>query len=112
MDAAEGRTMERVLIFFTAVYLRGEHGIDGFVEELPEVNFHGRTIEEAREGLRRATESMFREQRALSAELLKGRHVVREQFLVGICPRREDGQAHLSWSAAGERDVPPRLALE
>lgn len=84
--------MEQVLISFTAVYLQGEHGIYGFVEELPEVNSHGRTIEEAREGLRKATESMFHEQRALSAELLKGRDVVREQFLVGISPHRGNGQ--------------------
>jgi predicted RNase H-like HicB family nuclease len=94
--------MERLVISFTAVYLKGDHGYDGFVEELPEVNSHGRTIEEVREGLRSLTASIFHEKRALFEELLKGRDVVREPFLVGIGATTERLQfkAGRSWPMA------------
>jgi len=55
-----------------------------FVEELPSVNSHGRTIEEARENLQRLAVVAFDEERAQSAELLTGKDVVREQFSVSI----------------------------
>ena len=55
-----------------------------FVEELPSVNAHGRTIEEARENLQRLAVVAFDEERAQSAELLTGKDVVREQFSVSI----------------------------
>ena len=74
--------MDQPVISFTAVYLKGKHGYVGFVEELPGVNSHGQTIEEARENLQRLAVLIFEEERAQSAELLKGKDVVREQFRV------------------------------
>jgi len=44
--------MEQGSLAFTAVYLKAKHGYIGFIEELPGVNSHGSTIEEARETLR------------------------------------------------------------
>ena len=78
--------MEQPVISFTAVYLEGDHGYDGFIEELPEVNTQGRTIEETRKNLRRLMEIIFNEKRAPSAELLRCKVVVREQFLIPILP--------------------------
>jgi predicted RNase H-like HicB family nuclease len=76
--------MDEAVIFFTAVYLKGSHGYVAFVEELPGVNSHGRTIDEARENLQRLTTLVFEEERAQSAEFLKGKDVVREQFRISI----------------------------
>ena len=47
--------MEQGSLAFTAVYLKAKHGYIGFIEELPGVNSHGSTIEEARETLRAMT---------------------------------------------------------
>ena len=41
--------MEQGRLAFTAVYLKSNHGYIGFIEELPGVNSHGRTLDEARE---------------------------------------------------------------
>ena len=43
--------METGRLAFTAVYLKSNSGYIGFIEELPGVNSHGRTIEEARDTL-------------------------------------------------------------
>ena len=43
--------MEQGRLAFTAVYLKNSHGYIGFIEELPGVNSHGRTIDEARDTL-------------------------------------------------------------
>ena len=43
--------MEQGRLAFTAVYLRLDHGYVGFIEELPWVNSHGRTLGKAREML-------------------------------------------------------------
>ncbi len=76
--------MDQPVISFTAVFLKGKQGYIGFVEELPGVNSHGHTIEEARENLRTLTRLVFDEERAQSAELLAGKDVVREEFNVAI----------------------------
>jgi predicted RNase H-like HicB family nuclease len=76
--------MDQPEISLTAVYLKGKQGYTGFVEELPGVNSHGQTIQEARENLQRQAAIVFHEERALSAELLKGKDVLREQFRVVI----------------------------
>ena len=76
--------MDQPVISFTAVFLKGKQGYIGFVEELPGVNSHGQTIEEARENLQTLARLMFDEERAQSAELLAGKEVVREEFHVGI----------------------------
>lgn len=76
--------MDQPVISFTAVYLKGKQGYVGFVEELPGVNSHGQTIEEARENLQSLTRLVFEEERAQAEELLKGKDVVREEFHVSI----------------------------
>jgi predicted RNase H-like HicB family nuclease len=69
---------------FTAVFLKAKHGYIGFVEELPSVNSHGRTLEEARQLLRRLMEVVFDEERRASREMTAGMEVVRESMLVPI----------------------------
>ena len=69
---------------FTAVFMKVKHGYIGFVEELPGVNSHGRTLEEARQLLRRLMEVVFDEERRASRELTAGMEVVRESLLVPI----------------------------
>ena len=76
--------MEQPVIAFTAVYLKARHGYVGFVEELPGVNSHGQTIDEARENLTRLAKVVFDEERARSEELLAGKEVIREQFRVTV----------------------------
>ncbi len=74
--------MDQPVIAFTAVYLKSIHGYTGFIEELPGVNSHGRTLEEARVTLRELAGVAFDEARRESGELLAGKEVVREAFFV------------------------------
>ena len=76
--------MERATIAFTAVYLKATHGYVGFVEELPGVNSQGRTIDEARNNLQRLAKIVFDEERAQAEELLRGKEVVREDFVIPL----------------------------
>jgi predicted RNase H-like HicB family nuclease len=80
--------MEQGRLAFTAVYLRSRHGYVGFIEELPGVNSHGRTLNEARDTLHKLAAVMFDEERRGAEELIAGKEVVRESFLVPI-PRPE-----------------------
>jgi len=75
---------QQPVIAFTAVYLKSKHGYVGFVEELPGVNSHGQTIDEARANLTRLAKVVFDEERARSEELLQGKDVIREQFKVTV----------------------------
>jgi len=74
--------MDRGKLAFTAVYLKGKHGYVGFLEELPGVNSHGRTIEEARQILQRLAALVFDEERRSVHEMLAGKDVVRESFFI------------------------------
>ncbi len=76
--------MEQGKIAFTAVYLKGSHGYVGFIEELPGVNSHGRTLDEARSTLRKLAEVVFDEERRGAEEMIAGKDVVRENFVVPI----------------------------
>jgi predicted RNase H-like HicB family nuclease len=76
--------MDQPVVSLTAVFLKDKHGYTGFVEELPGVNSHGQTIDEARVNLRRLAVIVFNEERAQSEELLEGKEVVREQFRVEV----------------------------
>jgi predicted RNase H-like HicB family nuclease len=69
---------------FTAVYLKAKHGYVGFLEELPGVNSHGRTIEEARQILQQLAALVFDEERRAAGEMLAGKDVVRESFFIPI----------------------------
>ena len=74
--------MDRPVISFTAVYLKSKHGYVGFVEELPALNSHGQSIEEARANLRSLATVIFHLERAQAKDLLEGKDVVRENFTV------------------------------
>jgi predicted RNase H-like HicB family nuclease len=76
--------MDHPVVSLTAVFLKGKHGYTGFVEELPGVNSHGQTIDEARVNLQRLAVVVFNEERAQAEELLEGKEVVREQFRVAV----------------------------
>jgi len=67
---------------FTAVFMRMNHGYVGFIEELPLVNSHGRTIAEARQMLVQLARVAFDEERRSSQELTAGKDVVREAFVI------------------------------
>jgi predicted RNase H-like HicB family nuclease len=78
--------MERGLIAFNAIFLRSGAGYLGFIEELPGVNAHGRTLEEARTNLRRLAAIVFDEERQQAEALIEGKDVVRESFTVPFPP--------------------------
>jgi predicted RNase H-like HicB family nuclease len=71
---------------FTAVFLKAKHGYVGFIEELPNVNAHGRTIAEARSTLQQLAALVFDEERRTAHELTAGKEVVREAFFIPLEP--------------------------
>ena len=71
---------------FTAVFLKSKHGYVGYIEELPIVNSHGRTIDEARRTLRDLAALVFDEERRKSYELTAGKDLVREAFFIPLRP--------------------------
>jgi predicted RNase H-like HicB family nuclease len=79
--------MEKARLAFTAVYLKSSDGYLGFIEELPGVNSHGRTLPEARETLHKLAAVVFDEERREAEELIAGKEVVRESFVLPL-PRR------------------------
>ena len=76
--------MEQGKMAFTAVYVKSDHGYVGFVEELPGVNSHGRTLNEARDTLQKLAVVIFDEERRGVREMLAGKEVVRENFGVPL----------------------------
>jgi predicted RNase H-like HicB family nuclease len=78
--------MQHGVMAFTAVFLKSRHGYVGFIEELPHVNSHGRTIEEARHTLRELIGVAFDAARQSSRELIAGRELVREAFVIPLQP--------------------------
>lgn len=76
--------MERPEISLTAVFLRGDQGFVGFVEELPNVNCHAHSLDEARDSLRNLVSLVFEEERRNSSELTAGKELVREPFIVKV----------------------------
>lgn len=69
---------------FTAVYLKAKHGYVAFIEELPVVNAHGNTIEEARQMLQKLAVIVFDEERRSAGEMTAGKEVVRELFSIPL----------------------------
>ena len=74
--------MNQAKLAFTAVFLKAKSGYVGFVEELPNLNSYGSTLEEARQLLRKLVQVMFDEERRASRELTGGREVLRESLLI------------------------------
>jgi predicted RNase H-like HicB family nuclease len=66
----------------TAVFLRNNSGYTGYVVELPGVNSHGRSIDQAREALQTLVALVFDEERRSLAETLGGKEVQREAFFL------------------------------
>ena len=76
--------METGRLAFTAVYLKSNSGYIGFIEELPGVNSHGRTIDEARETLLRecarlCDEPVSAEELSRAARYSIGAHAIAQQ---------------------------------
>jgi predicted RNase H-like HicB family nuclease len=67
---------------FTAVFLKAKQGYVGFIEELPIVNAHGNTIDEARITLQNLVALVFDEERRSAHEMTAGKEVVREAFFI------------------------------
>ena len=76
--------MDQARLAFTAVFLKSNYGYVGFIEELPGVNSHGRTLDEARDTLRKLAAVVFDEERREAEELIAGKDVVRESFFVPL----------------------------
>ena len=78
--------MDHPVISLTAVYLKAKHGYVAFIEELPGVNSHGQTLNEARANLQCQATAIFDLERAQAKELLDGKDVVREGFVISPAP--------------------------
>ena len=76
--------MEQATLAFTAAYLKSNQGYVGFLEELPGVNSSDRTLAEARETLQRLTAVVLDEERREAEELIAGKEVVRENFVLSM----------------------------
>jgi predicted RNase H-like HicB family nuclease len=76
--------MQHGVMAFTAVFLKLKHGYVGFIEELPHVNSHGRTLEEARSTLHELVALVFDAARQSSRELLAGKELVREALVIPL----------------------------
>ena len=76
--------MERPEIALTAVFMRGREGYVGFIEELPNVNCHAHSLDEARSSLRSMVAVVFEEEQGNSSELTAGRDLVRESLTVPV----------------------------
>lgn len=71
---------------FTAVFLKASDGYVGFIEELPLVNSHGSTIDEARSALRKLVALVFDAEREKARELVGDQELVREAFVIPLAP--------------------------
>ena len=67
---------------FTAVFEKVPEGYIGFTLELPGANTQGETLEEARENLEEAVALVQGANRALAEASLRGREVIKENFLL------------------------------
>jgi predicted RNase H-like HicB family nuclease len=74
--------MEDGRLALTAVYLKLEAEYFGFIEELPGMNSHGRTLNEARAALQGLAAEVFAEQRRTVALAHPQSTMVREAFFL------------------------------
>ena len=89
-DMTVSQAMERAALSFTAVFLKSNGGYIGFIEEIPSVNAHGRTLDEARRTLVELTRLVFDEERRSARDLLAGREALREPFRLPPTRRMAD----------------------
>ena len=69
---------------FTAIFEKVNDWYIGYVEELPGANTQGKTLEEARENLREATELILLSNRELAEKKLASKDFIREEMKVAI----------------------------
>ncbi len=67
----------------TAVFRRFPEGYAAFVEELPEANTQGATLEEARANLLAAARMVLEANGQMAEEELRGQEVIREPLALG-----------------------------
>ena len=70
--------MERT---FNAVYLKVPEGFVGFIEELPGVSTQGADLDEARQNLSDAVETVLEANQALTLIATDGEEVIREPLI-------------------------------
>ena len=80
LESAYDLSMELRL---TAVFRRFPGGCAAFVQELPDANTQGATLEEARANLTEAVALVLQANRELAEEELRGQEVIREPLLLG-----------------------------
>lgn len=76
--------MKQKSLAFTAVFLERNGEYLAFIEELPGMNSHGRTIGEARKALYELACDVFAEERCNVDGMPAGRNVLRESIVVPL----------------------------
>lgn len=66
----------------TAVFVEVPEGYAAFVEELPGANTQGATLDEARDNLQDAVQSVLDVNRELAEKSLEGKRFAREPFVL------------------------------
>jgi predicted RNase H-like HicB family nuclease len=69
---------------FTAVFLELNDEYIAFIEELPAMNAHGRTVSEARKARYELAAEVFHEERRNVDEMLRGKAVFREPIVIPV----------------------------
>ena len=70
---------------FTAVFQQDGEWWIGYVEELPGAHTQGRTLDEARENLKEATQLLIEANREVARRNNTGKNVIREELV--LAPR-------------------------
>jgi predicted RNase H-like HicB family nuclease len=68
----------------TAVYIKVPEGYVAFVEELPEASTQGETLEQARDNLQVAVQSVLAANRRQAERSIAGWQVTKETFAVSL----------------------------
>lgn len=74
----------RHIIGVMAIYEKVPEGYIGYVEEIPGVNTQGKTLEEARENLKKALKLILETNRAITRKHISRAKVVKEKITVEI----------------------------
>jgi predicted RNase H-like HicB family nuclease len=76
--------MNEMNMAFTAVFLELNDEYIAFIEELPAMNAHGRSVSEARKALYELAAEVFDEERHNVDEMLRGKAVFRETMMIPV----------------------------
>lgn len=74
--------MEQPTMALSAIYLESNGGYVGFIQELPAIHSYGRSLQDARKALMEIARVVFAEERRACEEMLGGKSVVREHFVL------------------------------